>query len=123
MVVRARYAGQGHELEIAAEPDETGAVLAERFAAAHLRRYGFVLERAVEVVSARHAASGAAREARLVRRGRQAWHVDAMVDTGGELDATVRGPATIALPDATLLVAGGWTARALEMGGWLVERE
>ena len=46
-----------------------------------------------------------------------------MRDTGGELEATVGGPAVIALPDATLLVAPGWTAQALEMGGWLMERE
>jgi N-methylhydantoinase A len=28
----------------------------------------------------------------------------------------------IALPDATLLVAEGWTARALPIGGWMMER-
>jgi N-methylhydantoinase A len=29
----------------------------------------------------------------------------------------------ISLPDATLLVAPGWTARALPIGGWLLERD
>jgi hypothetical protein len=35
--------------------------------------------------------------------------------------ALVRGPATIVLADATLLVPPGWTARALDVGGWMVE--
>ena len=39
------------------------------------------------------------------------------------LDATVRGPATVVLPDATMRVAAGWTARALPIGGWLLERD
>jgi N-methylhydantoinase A len=121
--VRARYAGQGHELEVPVEPGEDGSLLAARFGELHARRYGFALERAVEVVSARHAALGAAREARLVRQGPHAWEPGAMVDGGGPLDVAVRGRATIALPDATLLVAGGWTARALPLGGWLVERD
>jgi len=34
---------------------------------------------------------------------------------------SVRGPATIVLADATLLVPHGWTARALDLGGWMVE--
>jgi hypothetical protein len=44
------------------------------------------------------------------------------VDDGGELDATVDAPATITLPDATLLVRPGWRARALPAGGWMLER-
>ena len=43
-------------------------------------------------------------------------------DDGSAFEATVRGSAVIALPDATLLVADGWSARALEMGGWLLDR-
>jgi N-methylhydantoinase A len=120
---RARYAGQGHELEIAAAPGDAGSGLAARFAEAHAARYGFVLERPVEIVSARHAALGEARAARLARQGAAGWDPAAMVDVGGELSATVRGPASVALPDATLLVPRGWTARALEIGGWLAERD
>jgi N-methylhydantoinase A len=120
---RARYAGQGHELEIPIAPGDAGPAVAARFTEAHATRYGFALDRPVEVVSARHAASGAPREARLVRRGAGEWDGRAMVDGGGELSATVRGPATVALPDATMLVREGWTARALAMGGWLVERD
>jgi N-methylhydantoinase A len=46
---------------------------------------------------------------------------DAFIDDGAALEVAVRGPATLALPDATLRVADGWTARALPTGGWLVE--
>jgi hypothetical protein len=28
----------------------------------------------------------------------------------------------VTLPDATLLVAEGWTARTLPIGGWLLDR-
>jgi hypothetical protein len=35
----------------------------------------------------------------------------------------VRGPAAIALPDATMFVGTGWSARALPIGGWLMERD
>ena len=40
-----------------------------------------------------------------------------------QLDVTVRGPMAIALPDATMFVATGWSARALPIGGWLVEQD
>jgi N-methylhydantoinase A len=104
-------------------PGDDGAALAARFAAAHDSRYGFTLERAVEVIGARHAASGAARAVRLARHGASAWSGDNLVDTGAPLEAEIRGRAVIALPDATLLVAAGWTARALSIGGWLLERD
>ena len=119
---RARYEGQGHELEIPFEPGDTGAEIVARFAEMHDRRYGFTLAREVEVISARHAASGAARSATLARHGQAAWGA-AMEDTGAQLDVVVRGRAIISLPDATLLVADGWTARSLPIGGWLVERD
>jgi N-methylhydantoinase A len=121
--LRARYAGQGHELEVPVTPGEAGPLVAQRFVELHERRYGFVLDRPVEVVSARHAASGGARDVRLVRRGDAGWDPEAMVDAGGAIDATVHGRAAIALRDATLLVAEGWTARPLDVGGWIVERD
>jgi N-methylhydantoinase A/oxoprolinase/acetone carboxylase beta subunit len=121
--LRARYAGQGHELDVAATPRDEPATIAARFAELHAARFGFTLDRPVEVVSARHAAVGEFRPAALERRGPADWDPRRQVDGGGPLDAVVRGRAAIALPDATLLVAAGWAARALPIGGWLVERD
>ena len=118
---RARYVGQGHELDVPFTSDATPARIAERFAQHHVERYGFTLDRAVELVSARCTASTAARDVRLARRGTSTWD-GTLRDDGSAFDATVRGPATVALPDATLLVAPAWEARALPIGGWVMER-
>lgn len=120
---RVRYAGQGHELDVPFEPEASPRQIAERFAERHRARYGFVLDRPVEVVSARCTASTGARDARLERRGASTWRDDDRRDDGGALVATVRGRAAVALPDATMLVADGWTARALPIGGWMLERD
>ena len=121
--LRVRYGGQGHELEVPIELPITGERVAKRFIALHAQRFGFTLDRPVEVISARHAASGAAREVQLARRGASTWGAgDVRRDDGGVFEARVEGPASIALPDATLLVAPGWTATALPMGGWEVVR-
>jgi N-methylhydantoinase A len=120
---RARYGGQGHELEVPLAPGDDGTVLADRFAAVHEARYGFTLDRPVEIIGARHAASGARHAVQLARHGASAWRSDEPIDTGAPLDAVVRGRAVIALPDATLLVASGWVARALPIGGWILERD
>ncbi|MEP6689764.1 MAG: hydantoinase/oxoprolinase family protein [Gemmatimonadaceae bacterium] len=104
---RARYAGQGYELEVPIASDDDGASVAARFVAGHASRYAFTLDRPVEIVSARHAASGDGHDARLVRD-----------DERGE---RLVGPSTLALADATMLVAHGWTARPLPIGGWLLE--
>lgn len=121
--LRARYRGQGHELDVPATPGESGADVAARFASLHRARTGFVLEVAVELVSARCAVSGEARAVTLARRGPSTWSDVSPIDDGTVLDATVRGPVSIALPDATMLVARDWTARALPTGGWLLERD
>jgi len=118
---RARYVGQGHELDVPFAADVPPARIAERFAQHHLERYGFTLDRAVELVSARCTASTPARDVRLARRGPSTWNA-ASRDDGSAFDATVHGHATIELPDATLLVAPGWEARALPIGGWMMER-
>jgi hypothetical protein len=77
----------------------------------------------VEVISARHAASGKPGEARLARQGGTGWRADGpMRDDGGAFDATVHGPATVALPDATMRVERDWVARALPIGGWEMAR-
>jgi N-methylhydantoinase A len=119
---RARYAGQGHELEVPIAPGDAGNLIEARFADVHAVRYGFTLDLPVEVVSARYAATGERVPVTLERKGTQRWSPDEPRDNGGELEVTLRGRATVALPDATLLVAEGWTARALPIGGWLLER-
>ena len=119
---RARYEGQGHELEVPIAPGNTGEDIAERFGDAHGTRYGFTLEMPVEVVSARYAAVGERVPVTLHRRGAQRWSPDETRDSGAELDVSVRGPAAVALPDATMRVEHGWTARALPIGVWLMER-
>jgi hypothetical protein len=37
-------------------------------------------------------------------------------------DRVTRGPHVETLPDATMVVAPGWTARTLPIGGWMMER-
>jgi len=74
-------------------------------------------------VSARHAATAAAHPVALTRHPDvPGWDAASMRDGGGAAEAVVRGPATVALPDATMLVPDGWTARMLPVGGWMVER-
>jgi N-methylhydantoinase A len=106
--LRARYVGQGHELEIPFAAGDEGAQLVERFAAEHAKRMGFALEQEIEVIGARIALSTPAREPALA-----AAHVS---------PETIRGPAVVALSDATMFVPDGWTARALPIGGYLMER-
>jgi N-methylhydantoinase A len=120
-VLRMRYRGQGHELEIPVEPSDTANSISQRFAAAHQARYAFVLDVPVEVVSARCTRSGDAPQVHLKRRGRSTWDAAMRVDDGSSCDAVVYGRAVVALADATMLVADGWLARALPMGGWLLE--
>jgi N-methylhydantoinase A len=105
----ARYLGQGHELDVPVTPEEDGAAIATRFAALHDARAGFTLERPVEVVSLRHAAFGAAREARLT-------------GAGSAPSRPLSGPAIVPLDDATMRVEEGWTATTLAGGGWVLER-
>jgi N-methylhydantoinase A len=121
-VARMRYRGQGHELEVSYEPGMAPSALAERFAAMHLRRYGFELPVPVEVVSARSVRSGETRTVALARSGPNVWSDEIPVDNGGSLDVTVSGRAVIALPDATMLIPDGWRASALPLGGWFLER-
>jgi N-methylhydantoinase A len=105
---RVRYAGQGHELDISCAPGDDGTAVAARFSVAHASRYGFTLERPVEVVALRVAATGDPVDvsfARPVKRTRK-----------------LAGPHVETLADATMVVAAGWTARALDIGGWMVER-
>jgi len=106
--LRARYVGQGHELEIAFAPGEESEQLTTRFAAEHEKRMGFTLDQEIEIIGARTAVSSAIREPTLAPPRPE--------------HESIRGPAAVALPDATLFVADGWTARALPIGGYLMER-
>ncbi len=105
---RVRYTGQGHELDISCAPGDDGPAVAARFGTAHAARYGFTLERPVEVVALRVAATGDA---------------VAVSFKGAGKTKSVAGPHVETLADATMVVSPGWTARSLEIGGWMVERE
>jgi N-methylhydantoinase A len=104
-----RYVGQGHELDVEIGDSSDPGGTATLFEALHEQLFGYTLDREVEIVSLRHAASGASRSVRLQRE-------DA-------LPPSVTGPASLALPDATMFVAGGWKATPLEIGGWMLERD
>ncbi|MEP6780150.1 MAG: hydantoinase/oxoprolinase family protein, partial [Gemmatimonadaceae bacterium] len=65
--VRARYVGQGYELEIAVADGDDGTAIAKRFVDAHTKRMGFALARGVECVSLRVALVGEAWPARFSR--------------------------------------------------------
>src|SRR5688500_18969732 len=121
-VARMRYRGQGHQLEVEFEPGMRTTQLGERFVAILQRGCGFELPLKVEVVSARSVRSGDTRSVVLTRNGANQWSRGENVDDGGALEATVTGRRVVALPDATMLVPEGWTATALPIGGWLVEK-
>ncbi len=119
---RVRYVGQGYELDVPFVPGDDGASIASHFRARHEVRYGFVLDRDVEVVAMRHTASAHAERVRFARHGTPTWNAQALLDDGTTCNAVVAGEAVITLPDATVFVARGWTAHALPVGGWLLER-
>jgi N-methylhydantoinase A len=131
-----RALGQAHELTVAARPL---ASLAERFHAAHERRYGFAdRDAAVQVVTLE--AGGwlpeplprervTAPRARPEMRRVGAWHegraVRAIAVRRDALPrgADLRGPAVLEDDGATLWVAPGWTARLHATGAVVVTRE
>jgi len=121
---RMRFKGQGHELDVPVHAMDSGASLAARFAALHGARYGFTLPTDAEVVALRHEAGEPAREAQFVRDpARPPYDGATHTDAGGPARSViVIGPQAIALPDATLWVADGWRADALETGGWRLTR-
>jgi N-methylhydantoinase A len=121
-IVRCRFRGQGHELEVPWQPEDDGEALGAAFRTLHQARYGFGLDAPVDAVSLRCTVTSTAPSLDLRRRGMAEWDAAWPVDHGAVLDVAMRGPAVIGLPDATLLVADGWTARALPIGGWLLER-
>jgi N-methylhydantoinase A len=122
-VARARYAGQGHELDVPVQRGDDGASVARRFSHLHASRNGFTLDAPVEMIGLRHVASGPSHPVRFARGGASGWQATPMVDDGGSFDARVSGAAVVALPGATLRIAPGWVGVPHSTGGWLLERE
>ena len=120
-VARARYQGQGHELDVAVHPGDDGAGIAQRFGALHGARNGFTLDAPVEVVGLRHVASGAPHPVRFTRHVGSAWRDDSRVDDGGVFLAELRAGDVVALPGATLRLTDGWRGAPHPTGGWLLE--
>ncbi len=123
-LLRARYLGQGHEVEVRVAPGDAGREVAARFEEAHRARFGFTLPRPVECVALRHVASDPGSDATFARdRAAPPFDARGQVDHGGGADGVaLRGPASVVLPDATLWVAEGWRATALGVGGWRLDR-
>jgi N-methylhydantoinase A len=129
-----RYVGQSFELAIDAAPDADAAALRAGFEDAHRRRYGYTEpELEVELVTVRASAFGAAPP--LVLRaastapgpGQPAELRQVRFDDGDPLPTElligdpatatpIRGPAILALPEATLLIAPGWAGAVLADG-------
>ena len=105
---RVRYAGQGHELDVTCKPGDNGAMIAVRFTKLHDARYGFTLDRPVEMVAVRVAATGNAVKVKFKSESAKVRRV--------------AGPHVETLADATMVVAPGWKAKSLAIGGWLMER-
>jgi N-methylhydantoinase A len=95
-----RYEGQGFELPVEGEPAPDPADLRRAFDRAHEERYGYSYPDArLELVTVRVAVALPGASPRPA-----AW--DGL--PGGAVD----GPAVVALPGSTLVVPGGWGARA-----------
>ncbi|WP_411279662.1 hydantoinase/oxoprolinase family protein [Gemmatimonas sp.] len=120
--LRARYEGQGYELDIPVQPGDTPTAVAERFVARHHQRAGFVLSRPVEFISARTTLSSAPWPVHFARPSRDG-QLPIDVDDGRAMTRVLEGPAVVRLPDATMRIADGWTARSLEIGGWMLEQQ
>jgi N-methylhydantoinase A len=112
--------------------------LAARFAAAHLRRYGFEMSDAiVQIVSVRVTATVSVPKPPLARSELAgdagpstrsahfdgAWH-DVDVFRPGDLavGSLIDGPAIVEFPEATCVVRPGWSARADPAGALVLER-
>jgi N-methylhydantoinase A len=121
-IARARYVGQGHELDVEIHDGDDGVALAARFAALHRQRNGFVLDAPVEVIGIRHLASGPSHPVRFARTERTRWTDARRVDDGGRFETRLVGPAVVALPGATLRVAPGWVGTPHQTGGWRLQR-
>jgi N-methylhydantoinase A len=118
--LRARYVGQGYELDVPVQPGDAVATVVQRFVERHAQRAGFTLDRAVEFISVRTTLSSAPWPVHFVRPQRDGV-LPADLDDGRAMIRTLTGPTVVRLPDATMRVAPGWTARSLDIGGWHLE--
>ncbi|HEX5973026.1 MAG TPA: hydantoinase/oxoprolinase family protein [Gemmatimonadaceae bacterium] len=121
-IARARYMGQGHELDVEVRPGDDGAAIAGRFGALHAARNGFSLDAPVEIVGLRHVASGAPHAAHFARHDGSAWCDSRRVDDGGSFVAELRAGDVVALAGATLRITAGWRGMPHPTGGWLLEQ-
>jgi N-methylhydantoinase A/oxoprolinase/acetone carboxylase beta subunit len=119
--LRARYVGQGYELDVPVRPGDAVTAVVARFVERHRQRAGFELDRAVEFISARTTLSSTPWPVRF-QRPERAGVLPPDADDGRAMERTVLGHAVVRLPDATMRVAPGWQARALPIGGWQLER-
>ncbi len=119
---RARYEGQGYEVDVPIVPGDDGGSIARQFVERHQARAGFTLDRAVECISIRTALVGTPWPVQFSRPSRTGALPAVDEDDGQALERTVVGPAVVRLPDATMRVALGWTARALSIGGWQMDQ-
>jgi N-methylhydantoinase A len=108
VVLRVRFTGQGHELDVPIRAGQSALAIAKSFLALHQARYGFTLAAPIEVVSMRLVAEGDGRSAKIAG--------------GKPAGKRSRGPVSVALPDATLWIGKGWAGRPLPRGGWLLEQ-
>jgi N-methylhydantoinase A len=130
-----RYSGQSFELTVPADDLDR---LAARFAAAHLRRYGFEMRDAsVQLVSVRVMATvpvakpplagaeggGDREDSTRSAHFDGAWY-DVDVYRSGNLafGSIVDGPAIVEFPEATCVVRPGWSARVDGAGALVLER-
>lgn len=137
VVYEMRYAGQAFELPVPGTTRPDPADLAERFERAHEERYGhrdpegevvLVHVRLAMVAPGPRPRPAAAPEGRLERGARQARFGGEWVETPvlrGEPAAGTRaeGPAIFELPEATFVVAPGWSAAVDETGTIVAEAE
>jgi len=114
-----RYAGQSHELSVAADGD-----LVAHFHAAHERAYGYRDEsRAVEVVNLRLAAiDPAPPEPPVAPIERRTWPAGPARLRRDQLEGGVAGPCVIDEDTATTVVAAGWQASRCRDGALYLER-
>ncbi len=131
-----RYRGQSFELPVAGEEAPDPADLIEAFAAEHERRYGFrAAETPVELVAIGIALSEpapeprprAATEGALERRTRRvrfagSWHETSVLRGEPPAGHAIAGPAVLELPETTLVLPPGWTARVDDHGTVVGER-